>query len=948
LNFGGGRYTPVLEDGGLLIITYDAFRPHVEPLYRWKLQKGVPTKLVNLSEIGSSSSQIDAFIEQEYHDWGISYVLLVGDAAQMPTISYGGGSDPSYSLITADNYPELFVGRFSAETTGDVDTQVERTIHYERDVLAGERWMQSGTGVASNEGPGHHGEYDDEHSDLMRADLLAYGYATVDQIYAPSATISQISNALNAGRGIVNYTGHGSTTSWVTTGFSNSNVNALTNANMLPFICSVACVNGNFTSTTCFAEAWLRATHNGLPSGAIATYMSTINQSWDPPMDAQDEAVDLLTQDRMRTVGGLLYNGSCLMIDINGSTGVNEFKCWTIFGDPSLSVRTREPELLTVSHTGAHLLGQDSYEVTVVGVDGALCALYADEVLYGSAYTDAAGMATITMAEPPLEPMTLLLTVTAYNKETYVGDVDVIPASGPYLVIEDVLHIDGNGDATLNAGESVQMRVQLENVGSATATAVSAQISTESPFITITQDLQGYPDIPPAGMEWSDSYYTFDIAADCPDQCAVTMPLAISGEERLEWASNIAFIVSAPEISIVDLLVDDTSGGNSNMRLDPGETATISVTLANDGSYTLSDITGVLACTHPLVTVTADTGTHTGLAQGESGTLGPAFVVEVDPDFDVDQGAFALQVTGSNGYDRLFEFMLPIGGFYEPVESGSPGWDHSVVLPGFSDQWHISTQRNHSPNGSHSWKCGDSGAGDYANLLDAGLVSPEVQLSGTGELRFWQWISSETSAAYAGKAYDGGLVEISIDGGPFAQITPEGGYPYTIRPGGTPGPFPEDTPVFAGAAEWHQVTFDLTDVVGAVVLRWRFGSDGAVAEEGWYIDDVEIIGAGAASDVLPIDLRPARISLAAPRPNPFAGMTRIAFALPEEGVVRLQIFDPTGRLVRTLLNESRSPGYHNVHWNGESDSGQLAASGVYYCRLSTDQGLLRRSMILMR
>ena len=73
---------------------------------------------------------------------------------------------------------------------------------------------------------------------------------------------------------------------------------------MLPFILSVACNNGTFTNGTCFGEAWLRATNGGQPTGAIATYMSYISQSWDPPMCGQDEVVDLLVQDQIVIVSG--------------------------------------------------------------------------------------------------------------------------------------------------------------------------------------------------------------------------------------------------------------------------------------------------------------------------------------------------------------------------------------------------------------------------------------------------------------------------------------------------------------------------------------------------------------------------------------------------------------------------------------------------------------------
>ena len=60
---------------------------------------------------------------------------------------------------------------------------------------------------------------------------------------------------------------------------------------MLPFIFSVACVNGAYHSGECFAEAWLKK-ENG---GAVLTLMSTINQSWVPPMRGQDYFNDLLT-----------------------------------------------------------------------------------------------------------------------------------------------------------------------------------------------------------------------------------------------------------------------------------------------------------------------------------------------------------------------------------------------------------------------------------------------------------------------------------------------------------------------------------------------------------------------------------------------------------------------------------------------------------------------------
>ena len=403
LNYEGGRYTPVPEQGGLLVITYDAFAAQMQPLVDWKRQKGIDARLATLAETGTSFSQIKAFIAAAYADWHPAYVLLVGDIAQIPI---GSDSDPEYSLLAGgDSYPEIFVGRFSAENADHVNTQVLRSIAYERDQQAAAAWPQYGMGVASNQGPGDDGEYDDEHEDVIRQKLLTYGYLGVDQIYDPYATAAQVASGLEAGRGIINYTGHGSSTSWGSSGFSNTHINALSNQNMLPFICSVACNNGTFTGT-CFAETWLRATAGGVPTGAIATYMSYISQSWNPPMCAQDEAVDLLVQDEMRTIGGLWFNGSCQMMDEYGAAGSDEFRNWTIFGDPSLMVRTKAATEMAISHAGILLIGMTEYVVDT-GERGALCSLYADGVIYGTATADAAGQAVISLAEAPAEPMTL-------------------------------------------------------------------------------------------------------------------------------------------------------------------------------------------------------------------------------------------------------------------------------------------------------------------------------------------------------------------------------------------------------------------------------------------------------------------------------------------------------------------------------------------------------------
>ncbi|UCG16456.1 MAG: hypothetical protein JSV19_00145, partial [Phycisphaerales bacterium] len=422
------RYAPLDETGDMRIICHDAWLPNIQPLVSHKNARGISTTAVGVSTIGNNATAIKTYIQNVYNTSDLAFVLLVGDGAQVDTpVASGGSSDPSYSkLAGSDDYPDILVGRFSAETPAHVDTQVLRTIEYEQLPAPTQDWFKRGTGIASNQGPGDDGEYDNQHMDNIRADLLAYGYTLVDQIYDPTATAAQVTSALNNGRGIVNYCGHGSITSWSSSGFSNTHVNALVNDNMLPFIFSVACVNGRFDGYTCFGEAWLRATNGTEPTGAIGAYMSSINQTWNPPMCAQDESVDLLVAETYVSFGTLCFAGSCQMIDEYGAGGVDMFNTWIVFGDPSLRI------IVTCSRRGTIFLHKDKYKCEgTATIQVSDCDLNLDPGVVDTV--------TVT-AESDSEPAgeTLLLSETGQDTAEFEGAITLseINSSGVLLVAE--------------------------------------------------------------------------------------------------------------------------------------------------------------------------------------------------------------------------------------------------------------------------------------------------------------------------------------------------------------------------------------------------------------------------------------------------------------------------------------------------------------------------------
>ncbi|MBD3163477.1 MAG: T9SS type A sorting domain-containing protein [Candidatus Eisenbacteria bacterium] len=72
-------------------------------------------------------------------------------------------------------------------------------------------------------------------------------------------------------------------------------------------------------------------------------------------------------------------------------------------------------------------------------------------------------------------------------------------------------------------------------------------------------------------------------------------------------------------------------------------------------------------------------------------------------------------------------------------------------------------------------------------------------------------------------------------------------------------------------------------------------------------------------------------------PNPFVQQTGIRYVLPAPGRVRIEIFDPTGRKVRTLLDQSSEAGAGVVLWDGRDDAGRPVGTGVYLSRLTTEE-----------
>ncbi len=92
----------------------------------------------------------------------------------------------------------------------------------------------------------------------------------------------------------------------------------------------------------------------------------------------------------------------------------------------------------------------------------------------------------------------------------------------------------------------------------------------------------------------------------------------------------------------------------------------------------------------------------------------------------------------------------------------------------------------------------------------------------------------------------------------------------------------------------------------------------------------------------------AAVALAQNHPNPFNPATVISFDLGAAGQVTLAIYDAAGRHVRTLMQETRSAGRHEVRWDGTDAVGRRVASGTYVYRLQAGGEERSRTMTLVK
>ena len=421
--------------------------------------------------------------------------------------------------------------------------------------------------------------------------------------------------------------------------------------------------------------------------------------------------------------------------------------------------------------------------------------------------------------------------------------------------------------------------------------------------------------------------------------------------ESYVTGGDLAVVAKSLDVSVRDCEPDG--------YLDNSEVGRVTVTLKNTGSVSLSNTLVSLSSTNPHVAFPA--GNTAGL-----GVLAPQQSAAVTLQVEL-QGAVGAEVVDVIATYNDIGLAVPgartstlfargntdeIASATETVEALSPPW--GSLVPGL-------------------WEVAEFGATDHrfqgadvGDVADHSIVTPALVVSPSAPLTFsmqTRWDFERDASSF----YDGGVVEISTDGGSTWADVGLG----VLSPGYGSVLFASSGNPLSGRQAYvgQSVSYPaLTTVTGnfgttyagqTVKLRFRIACDAGVGAAGWDIASIAFTGITnqpfkdvvadvvncTSTDVSPS--LPAQLAFSVTGSNPASGRSGFRYGLPKDMQVELGVFDVTGRRVATLARGAQAAGWHTAAWT-VNDDGSSPAAGMYFARFVADGRAFHSRVVMMK
>ncbi len=511
--------------------------------------------------------------------------------------------------------------------------------------------------------------------------------------------------------------------------------------------------------------------------------------------------------------------------------------------------------------------------------------------------------------------------------------------AGPSASTTALVISGGDGNGRLDPGETVDLVATVKNSGIAAGmTNLSIRLRCDDPYVGLVDVLNVVGSLA-SGASFTNSAdpFTVQIDASCPVARQITFVVVADADGGVHSETPFLFVVGPP----TTIAANDFEEAGEAWTQDATHTAT----------------TGAFVRVDPVAT-THQPGDDTTPSPGVAAWItaqNPTGQVGVD---DVDGGIAATRSPDHNlsAYGRV---RLSMNYFHGQRDTGGDSGDFFKI--------------DVSSNGGGSWvnlvQIGDVATSAVWRNLSVNLGD---YITLTSQVRFRVQTADGTAG---GEILEGGIDDFYLYDEGIANEAPSA--PVLNAPAdGETGVAALATLTVANATDPEAETLtygfriysdsDLTQLVqsanevaqgGAGTTSWTvsaplpqgtyywrsFAAD--PQQRGLYMQTASFtVTEQAGAEDLALDNRPA-LSIG---PNPAQGATTIRYLVPATTTSRLAIYDPQGRIVRSLETAPSASGWHEVAWDGRDDAGRPAASGSYWVRLWTPGELRTVRVVTIR
>ncbi len=963
-----------LEQSVYVIITESPMDTVFQRLADWKTKKGLPARVRNISWIIShypgedSAAKIRNYLKTLV-DSSTKYVLLGGDVDFIPcrfayamtcSAGYSPGredtvpcdlyyadlqgnwdldNDGSYGEIedSINLYPDLFVGRAPVNTIDEAQRFVNKILTYEKNPQL--NYLDNGLFTAEILWTD---PYTDQavHKNKIGDESFPTNFE-ITKLYQSlgNETKAAVMQAIRDGQNLINHDGHGwidliSVGGWPHRIYS-ADFDTITNGPRYGILYSIGCWTNAFDYAS-VSEAFVNS-----PNGGGVAYIGNSSYGWGSPGNpgfGYSDRFDsrffhaLFNEDNFH-LGEALTIAKAYFIPYSREENVYRWHQYQInlLGDPEMPVWTKIPDTLLVFYPQSIPLGNANILITVkdkltnLPVKNALVCLMKNNESYASGYTDASG--TIFLSTTPTTTGNFALTVSAHN---YLPLEQSIPvSSGPYINYQgwNINDMFGNNDHIPNPGEDILLSTKIKNCGNTNADSILLRLSSTDTLVLIIDSIAFLNSLPAGDSIILDNAFAVKIKNIARNGDCIEFNLLINhNNQGQNFKPNI--LVGTPIIEIANTNI-------SNLPVLPGAVESLYIDLQNRGFGAGHSCRAGLESIDPYTFVLLDTVRYGEIPAESVKIATEPFVVYISPFCPPSYISKLLINVITENYSFTDTVYILVGetGFTDDMESGTDLW----TTGGINNLWHISTRRSFSP--THSWYCGNESAGQYVNNMNCYIQTIPFMIKKNSLLKFYRWFK----------------VPIYGSDGIYVIVQHHNGAD-TLDFIGTGGAL-EQRPI---QSNWFCEKYLLKDYADGDTIQVRIAfisdNDGAISE-GFYIDDVNVEYVTAIEESSQSAIQNIHLTIS---PNPFRNHLTIKFEIrnskfetnPKSEILntKLQIYDATGRLVKSFNHLTIQPSNHptQIVWNGTDDLGRRLPAGVYFVRLENEGFKQVEKVILLR